>query len=102
MKGFWENLSQLAQGQLFSGGYLSRETVERLSAPRSRGKKVRSRPRRKRRMAAPGYPALKTETGRMCGPFVILRSGYQSAAISASPNSEHFTSVAPSIRRAKS
>ena len=39
MKGFWENLSQVAQGQLFSGGYLSREAVQRLSAPR--GKTIR-------------------------------------------------------------
>ena len=41
MKGFWENLSQVAQGQLFSGGYLSREAVQRLSAPRPRGKTIR-------------------------------------------------------------
>ena len=47
MKGFWQNLSQVAQGQLFNGGYLSREAVERLTAPRSRGKKVRARPQRK-------------------------------------------------------
>jgi len=43
MKGFWQNLSQVAQGQLFNGGYLSREAVERLSAPRSRGKKAGTR-----------------------------------------------------------
>jgi hypothetical protein len=47
MKGFWLNLSQVAQGQLFNGGYLSREAVERLSAPRQPGKKVRAKPRRK-------------------------------------------------------
>jgi hypothetical protein len=41
MKGFWQNLSQVAQGQLFSGGYLSKETVQRLSRPRSRGKTIR-------------------------------------------------------------
>jgi len=44
MKGFWQNLSQVAQGQLFNGGYLSREAVERLSAPRQRGKKARAKP----------------------------------------------------------
>ena len=44
MKGFWQNLSQVAHGQLFNGGYLSREAVQRLSAPRTRGKKVRARP----------------------------------------------------------
>jgi hypothetical protein len=43
MKGFWQNLSQVAQGQLFNGGYLSRESVERLSAPRTRGKKMRGK-----------------------------------------------------------
>ena len=48
MKGFWQNLSQVAQGQLFNGGYLSREAVERLNEPRSRGKKVRTQPQRKR------------------------------------------------------
>ena len=48
MKGFWENLSQVAQGQLFNGGYLSREAVERLSAPRQCGKTVRGKPARKR------------------------------------------------------
>jgi hypothetical protein len=42
MKGFWQNLSQVAQGQLFSGGYLSQEAVQRLTAPRERGKKVRA------------------------------------------------------------
>ena len=47
MKGFWQNLSQVAQGQLFNGGYLSREAVERLSAPRTRGKKIHARPQRK-------------------------------------------------------
>jgi hypothetical protein len=47
MKGFWQNLSQVAQGQLFHGGYLSREAVERLSAPRERGKKVRAWPQHK-------------------------------------------------------
>ena len=45
MKGFWQNLSQVAQGQLFNGGYLSREAVMRLSAPRQRGKKVRGGPK---------------------------------------------------------
>ena len=48
MKGFWQNLSQVAQGQLFNGGYLSREAVERLSAPRQRGKAVCGKPTRKR------------------------------------------------------
>ena len=47
MKGFWQNLSQVAQGQLFNGGYLSREAVQRLSAPCERGKKVRVGPQRK-------------------------------------------------------
>jgi hypothetical protein len=47
MKGFWQNLSQVAQGQLFNGGYLSREAVQRLSAPHQRGKKARVKPRRK-------------------------------------------------------
>jgi hypothetical protein len=42
MKGFWQNLSQVAQGQLFNGGYLSREVVERLSVPRQPGKKSRA------------------------------------------------------------
>ncbi len=31
MNSFWKNISQLAQGQLFHGGYLSRETVIRLA-----------------------------------------------------------------------
>jgi hypothetical protein len=47
MKGFWQNLSQVAQGQLFNGGYLSPEAVQRLTAPRERGRKVRAKPRRK-------------------------------------------------------
>jgi hypothetical protein len=38
MKTFWENISQLAQGQLFSGGYLSKEAVQRLTANREGGK----------------------------------------------------------------
>ncbi len=41
MKGFWKSLSQVAQGQLFSGGYLSHEAVQRLSTPRKRGKTIR-------------------------------------------------------------
>jgi hypothetical protein len=42
MKTFWENISQLAQGQLFSGGYLSKEAVERLTANRPRDKTIRT------------------------------------------------------------
>lgn len=38
MKNFWENISQIAQGQLFSGGYLSKEAVDRLTTNRKRGK----------------------------------------------------------------
>ena len=53
MKDFWQNLSQLAQGQLFSGGYLSRETVQRLAAPRSRGKTIRVDGRGRKRTAWP-------------------------------------------------
>ncbi|HEX4481668.1 MAG TPA: hypothetical protein VH082_12705 [Rudaea sp.] len=53
MKGFWQNLSQLAQGQLFSGGYLSHETVKELCAPRSRGKTVRNRALRRKSIAWP-------------------------------------------------
>ena len=41
MKGFWQNLSQVAQGQLFNGGYLSREAVQRLSEQNQRGKTIR-------------------------------------------------------------
>jgi hypothetical protein len=36
MNGFWKSLSQVAQGQLFNGGYLSHEAVQRLSAPRGK------------------------------------------------------------------
>jgi hypothetical protein len=53
MKGFWQNLSQLAHGQLFSGGYLSREAVERLSPPRPRGKTVRAPKARRKPMKWP-------------------------------------------------
>ena len=53
MKGFWENLSQVAQGQLFNGGYLSTEVVQRLSAQRSRGKTKRADTTRRRPMKWP-------------------------------------------------
>jgi hypothetical protein len=53
MKGFWENLSQVAQGQLFNGGYLSHEAVKRLTAPRERGKKVRNKVSRCKPVAWP-------------------------------------------------
>ena len=41
MNGFWKSLSEVAQGQLFSGGYLSPEVVARLQASSPRGKTVR-------------------------------------------------------------
>ena len=45
MKSFWENISQIAQGQLFSGGYLSKEAIDRLTANRKRGKTTSELPK---------------------------------------------------------
>ena len=42
MNGFWKSLSQVAQGQLFNGGYLSHEAVTRLQTNRPRGKTART------------------------------------------------------------
>ena len=38
MKGFWENIAQLSKGQLFNGGYLSKEAALRLTEDRCGGK----------------------------------------------------------------
>jgi hypothetical protein len=54
MKTFWENISQIAQGQLFSGGYLSKEAVDRLTANRKGGKTVRTaKPKQKKKLPWP-------------------------------------------------
>jgi hypothetical protein len=42
MNGFWKSLSEVAQGQLFNGGYLSHEAVTRLQTNRPRGKTARA------------------------------------------------------------
>ncbi len=42
MKGFWENLAQLSKGQLFSGGYLSKEAALRVVEKRAGGKSKRA------------------------------------------------------------
>jgi hypothetical protein len=53
MKGFWENLSQLSKGQLFSGGYLSKEAVLRLTENRVVGKSKRLSGGKRRRVVWP-------------------------------------------------
>jgi hypothetical protein len=54
MKTFWENISQLTQGQLFSGGYLSKEAVERLTANRQDSKTARTtKPKQKKKLPWP-------------------------------------------------
>jgi hypothetical protein len=54
MKTFWENISQIAQGQLFSGGYLSKEAVDRLTTNRKGGKPARTaKPKQKKRLPWP-------------------------------------------------
>ncbi|MEP6485412.1 MAG: hypothetical protein ABJB01_13255 [Rudaea sp.] len=52
MKRFWENLSQLSKGMLFSGGYLSKEAVLRLTDDRAGGKSKRATSDVKRHRAA--------------------------------------------------
>ncbi len=54
MKSFWQNISQIAQGQLFSGGYLSKEAVDRLTTNRKRGKPARiAKPKQKKSLPWP-------------------------------------------------